>query len=288
VEGIYVLDPEPGLYVEKVLIPKVGEEVEFPIAKGTAPELVDLYPVGTSVYLSKRNGYYAVEKTGSFSLTLRRKPQPSPMVPGPKGGEEVKGSFCKRTGTTDDVSTKIMGCTFEGGAIRGMPTDRDGLDPAVRVNAGELILEGNTFSNAQKTLLLFQDEANPNSQNGSILANNKFLDSGKTRGENKQVSFVDVNIIGGMVVANSFIIKKPAPIPQFKFLEVGFGSGGLTVVRGNTFRVEERIEGAKVLAIWRDFREGKMVADGNVFDGVSAGAVDDPSANFEGKNIKLP
>jgi hypothetical protein len=288
VEGIYVLDPEPGLYVEKVLIPEVGELVEIPIVKGTAPKLVELYHVGTSVYLSKRNGYYAVEKTGSFSLTLRRKPQPSPMVPGPKVGEEVKGSFCKRTGTTDDVSTKIMGCTFEGGAIRGMPTDRDGLDPAVRVNAGELILEGNTFSNAQKTLLLFQDEANPNSQNGSILANNKFLDSGKTRGENKQVSFVDVNIIGGMVVANSFIIKKPAPIPQFKFLEVGFGSGGLTVVRGNTFRVDERVEGAKILAIWMDCRQGKMVADGNVFDGVDAGAAEDPTANFEGKNIKMP
>ena len=33
---------------------------------------------------------------------------------------------------------------------------------------------------------------------------------------------------------------------------------------------------------------GKMVAEGKVFDGVDAGAVDDPSANFEGKNIKLP
>jgi hypothetical protein len=31
-----------------------------------------------------------------------------------------------------------------------------------------------------------------------------------------------------------------------------------------------------------------MVADGNVFDGVDPGAVEDPSANFEGKNIKLP
>ena len=31
-----------------------------------------------------------------------------------------------------------------------------------------------------------------------------------------------------------------------------------------------------------------MVADGNVFDGVDAGAADDPSANFEGKNIKMP
>ena len=87
---------------------------------------------------------------------------------------------------------------------------------------------------------------------------------------------------------NNFIIKKADQEAIFKCLEVGFGAGGSTVVRGNTFRVEERIEGAKVLAIWRDFREGKMVADGNVFDGVSAGAVDDPSANFEGKNIKLP
>jgi len=210
------------------------------------------------------------------------------MTPGPKGGEEVKGSFCKRAGGTDDVSTEIMGCTFEGGAIPGMPTDRNGLDPAVRVDAGELILEGNTFSNAQKTLLLFQDEANPKSQNGSILANNKFLDSGRARGEDKQVSFVDVNIIGGMVVANSFIIKKPASIPQLKCLEVGFGSGGLTVVRGNTFRVEERVEDSKILAIWMDCKQGKMVADGNVFDGVDAGAAEDPSANFEGKNIKMP
>jgi hypothetical protein len=167
VEGIYVLDLEPGLYVEKVVIPEVGEVVEIPIARGTDPKLLELFPVGTAVYLNKRNGYYNVERIGSFSLTLRRLPQPSPMVPGPKGGEEVKGIFCKRTGTTDDISTTVTGCAFEGGAIAGMPTDRDGLDPAVRVNAGELILEGNTFSNAQKTLLLFQDEANPNSQNGS-------------------------------------------------------------------------------------------------------------------------
>lgn len=288
VEGIYVLDSEPGLYVEKVVIPEVGGEVEIPVAKGTTPKLVELFPVGTEVYLNQRNGYYVVEKAGSFSLTLRRLPQPSLMTPGAKGGEEVKGSFYKKTDTTDDISTTITGCTFEGGAIRGMPTDRDGLDPAVRVDAGELILEGNTFSNTQKVLLLFQDEANPNSQKGSILANNKILDSGKARGQNKQVSIIDVNIIGGLVVANSFIIKKPSPIPQFKCLEVGFGSGGLTVVRGNTFRVEERVEGSNILAIWMDCKQGKMVAEGNVFDGVDAGAAEDPSANFEGKNIKMP
>ena len=288
VEGIYVLDPEPGLYVEKVVIPEVGEVVEIPIAKGTEPKLVELYPSGTMVYLSKRNGYYKVEKTGSFSLTLRRLAQPSLMVPGPKGGEEVKGSFCKRIGTTDDISTTVTGCTFEGGAISGMTTDRDGLDPALRVNVGELILNGNTFSDSETTLMFFLDEANPNSQKASVLSNNIFKDSGKARVGKNQISFVDISIIGGAIAENNFIIEKADPAPQFKCLQVGFGAGGSTVVRGNTFRVEDKVEGAKILAIWRDFREGKMVADGNVFDGVDAGAVEDPSANFEGKNIKIP
>jgi hypothetical protein len=210
------------------------------------------------------------------------------MVPGPKGGEEVKGSFCKRTGTTDDISTTIMGCAFEGGTIRGMSSERDGLDPALRVNVGELILNGNTFSDSETTLMFFLDEATPNSQKASVLSNNTFKDSGKARVGKKQISFVDISIIGGTIAENNFIIKKADQEALFKCLEVGFGAGGSTVVRGNTFRVEERVEGAKVLAIWRDFREGKMVADGNVFDGVDAGAVDDPSANFEGKNIKLP
>jgi hypothetical protein len=31
-----------------------------------------------------------------------------------------------------------------------------------------------------------------------------------------------------------------------------------------------------------------MVAEGNVFDGVGAGVVEDPAANFEGKNLKMP
>jgi hypothetical protein len=288
VEGIYVLDPEPGLYVEKVLIPEVGELVEIPIAKGTASKLVDLYPVGTRVYLSKGNGYYSVEKTGNFSLTLRRKDQPSPMVPGPKGGEEVKGIFCKKTGTTDDISTTIIGCSFEGGAIRGMSSERDGLDPALRVGVGELILNGNTFSDSETTLMFFLDEATPNSQKASVLSNNTFKDAGKARVGKKQISFVDISIIGGMIAGNNFIIKKADQEALFKCLQVGFGAGGSTVVRGNTFRVEERVEGAKVLAIWRDFREGKMVADGNVFDGVDPGAVEDPTANFEGKNVKIP
>jgi hypothetical protein len=288
VEGIYVLDPEPGLYVEKVIIPKVGEVVEIPITNGTAPKLVDLYPVGTRVYLSKGNGYYSVEKTGNISLTLRRKDQPSPMVPGPKGGKEVKGIFCKKTGTTDDISTTIIGCSFEGGAIRGMSSERDGLDPALRVGVGELILNGNTFSDSETTLMFFLDEATPNSQKASDLSNNTFKDAGKARVGKKQISFVDISIIGGTIAGNNFIIEKADPAPLFKCLEVGFGAGGSTVVRANTFRLEERVVGAKVLAIWRDFREGKMVADGNVFDGVDAGAVEDPSANFEGKNIKLP
>ena len=287
VEGIYVLDPEPGLYVEKVVIPEVGEVVEFPIARGTDPKLLELFSVGTAVYLDKRNGYYTVEKTGSFKITLRRQAQPSPMVPGPKGGEEVKGSFCKRTGTTDNISTTVTGCTFEGGAIRGMPTERDSFDPALRVNAGELILNGNTFSDAETTLMFFLDEATPNSQKASVLSNNIFKDSGKARVGKNQISFVDISIIGGTITGNTFIIEKADPTPQFKCLEVGFGAGGSTVVRGNTFRVEDKVPGAKILAIWRDFREGKMVADGNVFDGVDAGAVEDPAANFEGKNIKM-
>jgi hypothetical protein len=43
-----------------------------------------------------------------------------------------------------------------------------------------------------------------------------------------------------------------------------------------------------VKGIGRWSQDGKMVADGNVFDGVDPGAVEDPSAKFEGKNIKLP
>lgn len=288
VEGIYVLDPEPGLYVEKILIPEVGELVEIAIARETAPQLVELYPTGTMVYLSKKNGYYTVEKTGNFSLTLRRLAQPSPMVPGPKGGEEVKGSFCKRTGTTDDISTTIIGCTFEGGSIRGMSSERDGLDPALRADVGELILSGSTFSDSETTVMFYLDEATPNSQKASVLSNNIFKDSGKARVGRNQISFVDVSIIGGTIAGNSFIIEKPDQTALFKCLEVGFGSGGATVIRGNTFRVEKRVEGAKILAICRDFREGKMVADGNVFDGVDAGAAEDPTANFEGKNIKIP
>ncbi|MFA9196412.1 MAG: hypothetical protein ACEQSM_02235 [Aliarcobacter sp.] len=288
VEGIYVLDPEPGLYVEKVVIPEVGEVVEIPIARGTDPKLVELFSIGTAVYLNKRNGYYKVEKTGSFSLTLRRLAQPSPMVPGPKGGEEAKGIFCKRTGTTDDISTTVTGCTFEGGPIPGMSSERDGLDPALRVDAGELILSGSTFSDSETTLMFYLDEATPSGQKGSVLSNNTFKDSGKARGGKNQISLVDIAIIGGTIAGNNFIIEKADPTPQFKCLEVGFGAGGSTVVRGNTFRVEEMVPGAKILAIWRDFREGKMVADGNVFDGVDAGAVDDPAANFEGKNIKIP
>jgi hypothetical protein len=262
--------------------------VEIPIAKGTAPQLVELYPMGTLVYLSKRNGYYTVEKTGSFSLTLRRLVQPCPMVPGPKGGEEVKGIFCKRTGTTEDISTTITGCTFKGGVIPGMSSDRDGLDPALRVDVGALILNGNTFSDSETTVMFYLDEATAKSQKASVLSNNIFKDSGKARVGRSQVSFVDVSIIGGTIAENNFIIRKPDQAAIFKCLEVGFGSGGSTVVRGNTFGVEEKVSGAKILAISRDFREGKMVADGNVFDGVDAGAAEDPSANFEGKNIKIP
>jgi hypothetical protein len=210
------------------------------------------------------------------------------MVPGPKEGEEAKGIFCKRTGTTDDISTTVTRCTFEGGAIPGMPTNRDGLDPALRVNVGKLILNGNVFLESQTTLMFFLDEATPNSQKASVLSSNIFKDSGKARAGKNQISFLDISIIGGTISENSFIIEKADPTPQFKCLQVGFGAGGSTVIRGNAFRVEEKVPGAKILAIWRNFREGKMVADGNVFDGVDAGAAEDPSANFLGENIKIP
>jgi hypothetical protein len=75
---------------------------------------------------------------------------------------------------------------------------------------------------------------------------------------------------------------------DFTCLAVGWGAGGSSVLRGNVYRSEKPPEGGKVSAISRNNRTGKMVADGNVFDGVDAGAVDDPSANFEGKNIKIP
>lgn len=45
-----------------------------------------------------------------------------------------------------------------------MSSERDGLDPALRVNVGELILNGNTFSDSETTLMFFLDEATPNSQ----------------------------------------------------------------------------------------------------------------------------
>lgn len=45
------------------------------------------------------------------------------------------------------------------GTIRGMSSERDGLDPALRVNVGELILNGNTFSDSETTLMFFLDEA---------------------------------------------------------------------------------------------------------------------------------
>jgi hypothetical protein len=169
-----------------------------------------------------------------------------------------------------------------------MSSERDGLDPALRADVGELNLSGSTFSDSETTVMFYLDEATPNSQKASVLSNNIFKDSGKPRVGRNQISFVDISIIGGTIAGNSFIIEKPDQTALFKCLEVGFGSGGATVIRGNTFRVEERVEGAKILAICRGFREGKMVADGNVFDGVDAGAAEDPTANFEGKNIKIP
>ena len=55
---------------------------------------------------------------------------------------------------------------------------------------------------------------------------------------------------------------------------------------GNTFRTTQLNGNVKGIGRWS--QAGKMVADGNVFDGVDPGAAENPSAHFEGKNIKLP
>ena len=288
VEGIAVFDNEPGLFVEKISIPEEGQMVEIPILRETSANLLGLFPVGTAVYLTKGNGYYMVEKAGNNSLTLRRMPQPSPMVPGPKAGAEVVGIFCKLAEGTADIVTRITACSFDGTPTPRNPDERNPLNPAIRIEVGEIVISENTFISPNVAFLALMDESAPYGQRASLISNNLIQDEGKNRSKQPRLCQTAVSIIGGTIEGNAFVIKKPDGRMDFTCLAVGWGAGGSSVLRGNVFRSEKPPKGGKVSAISRNNRTGKMVADGNVFDGVDAGAVDDPSANFEGKNIKIP
>ena len=286
VEGMAIFNLEPKIYFEEVTIPEVGEAVEIPIAKGNSPKVQELFPKGTEVFLSGKNGYYMVEKKENLSLTLRRQPQPSEMVGGPKAGDKVKGVFCGIAGATEDISTTITGCIFEGGPIAGMTTQSGGFDPAVRVGAGRLVMSGNLFLDAQTALMLVLDEATPQAQVDSLIANNIFTFSGNERKGKKDVYLCQLSVIGATVTGNTFTVRAPDSEMSFTCLELGFGEGGGSAATGNTFRATQLKGNVKGIGRWSQV--GKMVAEGNVFDGVDPGAAEDPSSNFEGKNIKLP
>jgi hypothetical protein len=289
VEGIAVFDNEPGLFVEKIAIPAEGETVELALSKGTSEKILGLFPAGAAVYLTKKNGYYTVEKIGSFSLTLRRQAQPSPMVPGPKTGAEAVGVFCKLANGTADVVTRITTCNFDGAPVLGNLDGKNSLDPAIRIEAGEMDISENSFISAKVALFGFMDESAPYGQRASLISNNFIEDDGKNRKGAPRRCQVAVNIIGGTIEGNAFIIKDPEEGVDLTCLEVGWGAGGSSVLRGNVFRSANTVGGGKVSAVGRNSRiGGKMVAEGNVFDGVGAGVVEDPAANFEGKNIKMP
>lgn len=285
VEGLAIFNNEPKIYFEELIIPEVGEVVEVPIAKGNSP-MAGLFPVGTEVFLSGKNGYYLIEKAENLSLTLRRQAQPSPMVGGLKAGDKAKGTFCGLTGATQDISTTITGCIFEGGAVVGMVDKSECLDPAVRVGAGRLVMSGNLFLDAKTALMLVLDEATPQGQVDSLIANNIFTFSGKEREGKKDVYLCQLGVIGATVTGNTFTVTAPDPKMTFTCLELGFGNGGGSVATGNTFRTTQLSGIVKGIGRWN--KNSKMVADGNVFDGVDLGAVVEPSSNFDGKNIKLP
>jgi hypothetical protein len=281
-----IFNLEPKIYIEELTIPEVGETVEIPIAKGNSPKVVELFSKDTEVFLSGKNGYYMVEKTENLSLTLRRQPQPSEMVGGPKAGDKVKSVFCGLAGATEDISTTITGCIFEGGPIEGMATQSSGFDPAVRVGAGRLVMTGNLFLGAKTALMLVLDEATPQSQADSLIANNIFNFSGNEREGKKDVYLCWLSVIGATITGNTFTVTAPDSKMTFTCLELGFGNGGGSVATGNTFRTTQGSGSVKGIGRWN--KSGKMVAEGNVFDGVDPGAVEDPSASFEGKNIKMP
>jgi hypothetical protein len=134
--------------------------------------------------------------------------------------------------------------------------------------------------------MLVLDEATPQSQVDSLVANNIFTFSGKEREGKKDVYLCQLSVIGATVTGNTFAVRKPDSKMTFTCLELGFGEGGGSVAKGNTFRTTQLSGNVKGIGRWN--KTGKMVAEGNVFDGVDPGAVDDASANFEGKNIKLP
>jgi hypothetical protein len=287
VEGIAVFDNEPGLFVEKISIPEEGQVVDIPILRQTPANLLGLFRVGTAVYLTKRNGYYTVEKAGSNSLTLRRLPQPSPMVPVSEVGAEAVGVICKLAEGTADIVTRITACSFDGTPSPGNPDERNPLNPAIRIEAGQIVISENTFISPNVAFLALMDESSPYGQRASLISNNLIQDEGKNRNGKPIICQAATSIIGGTIEGNAFVIKKPDGRMDFTCLAVGWGAGGSSVLRGNVFRSEKITGGGKVSAINRNHRIGKMVADGNVFDGVDPGAVDDPSAIFEGKNIKL-
>jgi hypothetical protein len=248
--------------------------------------VVELFSKGSEVFLTGKNGYYTVEKAENLSLTLRRQSQPSPMVGGPKAGDKAKSIFCGLAGATEDISTTINGCIFEGGVIAGMKNQSGGFDPAVRVGAGRLVMTGNLFLDAKTALMLVLDEATPQSQVDSLVANNIFTFSGNEREGKKDVYLCQLSVIGATVTDNTFTVRAPDSKMSFTCLDLGFGEGGGSVATGNTFRTTQLSGNVKGIGRWN--KNGKMVAEGNVFDGLDPGAVDDPSANFEGKNIKLP
>jgi hypothetical protein len=210
------------------------------------------------------------------------------MVPVSEVGAEAVGVFCKLAEGTADIVTRITACNFDGTPIPGSLDGQNSLDPAIRIEAGEIVISENTFISPNVALLALMDESAPYGQRASLISNNLIQDEGKNRGGKPIICQAAVSIIGGTVEGNAFIIKKPDGRMNFTCLEVGWGAGGSSVLRGNVFRSVKITGGGKVSAINRNHRIGKMVADGNVFDGVDPGAVEDPSANFEGKNIKMP
>jgi hypothetical protein len=209
------------------------------------------------------------------------------MVPGPKKGAEAAGIFCKLVNGTADVVTRITACNFDGAPVLGSPDGQNCLNPAIRIEAGEMVISDNSFISAKAALLGLMDGSAPCGQRASLISNNFIEDDGKRGKGAPRRCQVAVSIIGGTIEGNAFIIKDPEEGVDLWCLEVGWGAGGSSVLRGNVFRSANAAGGGKVSAVGRNSRIGKMVAEGNVFDGVDAGAVEDPSANFEGKNIKM-
>jgi len=286
-EGIYAMNLEPAIYIEKLNVPAEGEVVEISIPKGTTKEVLSLFGVGKKVYINKHNGYYTIESADLLRLQLRREAAISTMIGQANPGTEAKGVFCRLVGGTEDISTTVTDCIFEGGSVNGMEKQENSLDPAIRIEVGQCVLTDNIFIKNNRCVVLCMDESSPNAQKGTIISGNIFQSAGTYHGGGKQPYLLMSDIIGGIIENNGFTFDHPESENPLWGMQVAFGNGGKTVLRGNTFRMVEG-DTTKVNAIGRVFKDGsKIVAEGNIFDGVMPGAVEDPAAGLIGENTNL-